>query len=107
MKFILNKAQTISIFQVLSYVYTSEPRSDEIPDDLKEADHGVSIQFISSFVLSDDLFILITPIFDFKDLQDERKDEFILMNKTCIAPLALALFNVEQESNNKDVPTQK
>jgi len=76
--FILNRAKTISVFPVLSYIYTSEPSSDKVPQELKEIDHGASVQLISSFVLSDDFFILITPILDFKDLEDEREDEFIL-----------------------------
>jgi len=76
--FILNKMKTISIFPVLSYIYTTEPTSDQVPEELREVDHGVSLQFISSFVVSDDFFILITPILDFKDLEDQREDEFIL-----------------------------
>lgn len=76
--FILNKSQTISIFPVLSYIYTSLPTSEKVPEELKEIDHGASLQLISSFVLSDDFFILITPIMRVKDINDEREDEFIL-----------------------------
>jgi len=76
--FILNQSQTISVFPVLSYVYTTEPTSDQVPEALKETDHGASIQFISSFVLSDDVFLLITPIYDVKDLEDEKEDEILL-----------------------------
>lgn len=76
--FILNKAQTISIFPVLSYAYTTKPTSDQVPADLQEDDHGMSIQLISSFVITDDLFVLITPIYNIKDLEDEKEDDFIL-----------------------------
>lgn len=76
--FILNEAGTVSLFPVISYIYTSRPTSDLIPEDSKEVDHGFNIQVISSFVLSDDAFIQVTPIYDVKDLKDEREDEFIL-----------------------------
>ena len=76
--FILNQSQTISIFPNLSYIYTTEPTAASIPDDLREVDHGINFQLINSFILSEDAFVLITPIYDIKDLQDEREDEFIL-----------------------------
>lgn len=74
----LNKSRTISAFPVLSYIYTSKPTSDLIPEDSKEVDHGLNIQVISSFVLSDDAFLLITPIYDLKDIQDEKEDDFLI-----------------------------
>lgn len=74
----LNESQTISAFPVISYIYTTEPTSDQIPDNLKEIDHGLNIQVISSFVLSDDAFLLITPIYDLKDIEDEKEDDFII-----------------------------
>ena len=74
----LNKKQTISMFPNLSYTYTSTPSSNLIPDELKETDHGLSLQLINSFVLGDDAFILITPIYDIKDIADTKEDEFIL-----------------------------
>ena len=73
---ILNQSQTISAFPVISYIYTTKPTSNLIPEDLREVDHGINFQVISSFVLSDDAFLLITPIYDLKDLKDEREDEF-------------------------------
>ena len=75
---ILNKSQTISLFPIISYNYTSRPTTKLIPEDQKEEDHGINIQLQSSFILSDDAFILITPIYDIKDLKDEREDEFLL-----------------------------
>ena len=74
----LNESRTISAFPVISYIYTTKPTSDLIPDNLKEVDHGLNIQIISSFVLSDDAFLLITPIYDLKDLQDEKEDDFMI-----------------------------
>ena len=76
--FILNKAQTISIFPNLSYTYTSEPSSPLVPEYLKETDHGFTFQVISSFVLSKNAFFLLTPIYDVKDFGDEKEDEFII-----------------------------
>ena len=58
--------------------HQSKPGTDQIPEDMKEVDHGLNIQVITSFVLSDDAFILITPIYDLKDLQDEKEDDFML-----------------------------
>ena len=75
---ILNESQTISAFPVISYIYTTEPSSSLVPEEFREVDHGVNIQVISSFVWNDDAFTLITPIYDIKDLQDEREDDFIL-----------------------------
>jgi hypothetical protein len=75
---ILNEYQTISAFPVISYIYTTEPTSNLVPDELKEVDHGLNIQVITSFVLSDDAFLLVTPIYDLKDLQDEKEDEIII-----------------------------
>lgn len=63
---------------MVSYIYTTEPSTNLIPEDKKEVDHGFNFQVITSFVLSDDAFILLTPIYDLKDLNDEREDEFIL-----------------------------
>jgi hypothetical protein len=74
----LNESRTISAFPVISYIYTTKPATDLIPEDQKEVDHGLNIQVISSFVLSDDAFLLVTPIYDLKDLKDEREDEFII-----------------------------
>lgn len=75
---ILNESQTISAFPVISYIYTTKPTSDLIPEVLKEVDHGLNIQVITSFVLSEDAFLLITPIYDLKDLQDEKEDDFMI-----------------------------
>lgn len=33
---------------------------------------------ISSFILSEDAFLLVTPIYDIKDLEDEREDDFLV-----------------------------
>ena len=79
---ILNQSQTISIFPVVSYVFTSEPTTSQIPEDLKETDHGVSIQFISSFIINQDAFILFTPIIDYKDLGDIREDSYLFEIET-------------------------
>ena len=76
--FILNETKTISIFPNLSYTYTSEPSSPNVPDELNETDHGMTFQIINSFVISDDAFVLVTPIYDIKDINDEKEDEFIL-----------------------------
>lgn len=73
-----NKSGTISFFPGISYLYTSKPRSDAVPEELKEADHGFTVQLLSSFVISDDWFVQITPIWDVKDFNDTREDEFIL-----------------------------
>jgi hypothetical protein len=75
---IANKAQTISLFPVISYIFTTEPTSDQIPDEFKESDHGINLQVISSFILSEDAFLLVTPIYDIKDLEDEREDDFLV-----------------------------
>lgn len=75
---ILNDAKTISVFPNLSYTYTSQPSSLLVPEELNEEDHGITFQVINSFVLNDDAFVLITPIYDIKDVDDEREDEFIL-----------------------------
>ena len=82
MGLILNESQTISIFPNLSYIYTSKPTTDLIPDNLKETDHGINFQLISSFVLSDDAFILITPIYDMKDINDTKEDSFLFEIET-------------------------
>ena len=74
----LNKKQTISMFPNLSYTYTSSPSSELVPDELKETDHGLTFQLINSFVLGDDAFVLITPIYDIKDINDTKEDEFLL-----------------------------
>ena len=76
--FILNESQTISIFPNLSYTYTSNPTSPEVPVHLNEADHGMTFQLINSFILSKNAFLLVTPIYDIKDLGDSKEDEFIL-----------------------------
>lgn len=76
--FILNEAKTISIFPNLSYTYTSQPSSPNVPDELNETDHGMTFQIINSFVISDDAFVLVTPIYDVKDINDKKEDEFIL-----------------------------
>lgn len=75
---ILNDSQTISAFPVVSYIYTTKPTSNQIPEELKEADHGINIQVITSLVLSNDAFLLVTPIYDIKDIDDKREDEFLL-----------------------------
>ena len=49
-----------------------------VPEELKEVDHGLNFQVITSFVLSDDAFLLVTPIYDIKDINDEREDEVII-----------------------------
>lgn len=79
---ILNESQTISMFPNVSYTYTSEPTAAEIPDRLKETDHGWSFQIINSFVLSDDVFVLLTPIYDVKDVKDISEDEFTIEIET-------------------------
>ena len=66
------------MFPNLSYTYTSNPTSEQVPDDLKETDHGFSFQLINSFVLGKDAFILITPIYDIKDIADTKEDEFLI-----------------------------
>lgn len=73
-----NESQTISAFPAISYIYTTEPTSDQIPDELKEVDHDMNVQVISSFVLGEDAFLLVTPIYDIKDVEDEKEDEFLL-----------------------------
>jgi hypothetical protein len=75
---IANKTQTISFFPIISYIFTTEPTSDQIPDEYKESDHGINFQVISSFILSEDAFLLVTPIYDMKDLGDEREDDFLI-----------------------------
>lgn len=75
---ILNKSQTISIFPNLSYTYTTEPTNENVPDFLKEADHGLTFQVISSFMLAKSAFVLITPIYNIKDFGDINEDEFII-----------------------------
>lgn len=75
---ILNESQTISAFPVISYIYTTEPTSSQVPEELREVDHGLNVQVITSFVLSEDAFTLITPIYDIKDIDDEKEDEFLL-----------------------------
>ena len=79
---ILNESQTISAFPVISYIYTTEPSSELIPEELREVDHGLNIQVIGSFVLSDDAFMLVTPIYDLKDLGDEKEDDIMLEIET-------------------------
>jgi hypothetical protein len=76
--FILNESQTISIFPNLSYTYTSKPSSTNVPVELQETDHGITFQITNSFVLSEDAFLLITPIYDVKDIKDEKEDEVLL-----------------------------
>ena len=76
--FILNKVQTISIFPNLSYTYTSKPSSENVPVELQETDHGITFQITNSFVLNEDMFVLVTPIYDVKDIDDEKEDELIL-----------------------------
>jgi len=78
MGIIFNEKQTISAFPVISYLYTSKPTSESIPEQMKEADHGMNFQVITSFIVSDDAFILVTPIYDVKDINDTREDEFLL-----------------------------
>ena len=73
---ILNESQTISIFPNLSYIYTTKPTTDLIPDNLKENDHGINFRIISSFVLSNNAFFLVTPIYDVKDIDDVKEDSF-------------------------------
>ena len=75
---ILNQSQTISFFPIISYIYTTEPTSDLIDPELKEPDHGMNFQVIGSFIISNDAFVLITPIYDLKDLGDEREDDVLL-----------------------------
>ena len=70
---ILNSAGTFSLFPVVSYVFTSKPTAEQVPDDQKEVDHGVSLQLITSLVLSDEAFVQVTPIYDVKDLRDDAK----------------------------------
>ncbi len=79
---ILNESQTISMFPNVSYTYTSEPTAAGVPDKLKETDHGWTFQIINSFVLSDDMFVLLTPIYDVKDIKDSGEDEFIIEIET-------------------------
>ena len=78
MGLILNQSQTISLFPNLSYTYTTEPTNPSVPIQLKEPDHGMSFQVISSFVLGEKGFILVTPIYDIKDFGDANEDEFLL-----------------------------
>jgi len=75
---ILNEAQTISVFPNLSYTYTSKPSSPNVPAALQETDHGLTFQITNSFVFNDDAFLLVTPIYDIKDIDDKKEDEFIL-----------------------------
>lgn len=76
--FILNKSQTISIFPNLSYTYTTAPSNENVPEFLKEPDHGMSFQIITSFMIPRTGFILVTPIYDIKDFGDVSEDEFLL-----------------------------
>lgn len=55
-----------------------------MPEELKEVDHGFTLQMVSSFVLSDDAFLQVTPIWDAKDFNDTCEDEFILEIDTAI-----------------------
>ncbi len=73
-----NKKGTISFFPLLGYLYTTKPTSNLVPESLREEDHGFTFQVQSSIVLSDDIFMFITPIYDVKDILDEREDEFTL-----------------------------
>ncbi len=73
-----NKSGSISFFPSLSYLYTSKPTSELVPEELKEEDHGFTFQVVSSFVINEDMFVQITPIYDVKDISDTREDEFIL-----------------------------
>ena len=38
---ILNESQTISAFPVISYIYTTAPNSQQIPEEFREDDHGL------------------------------------------------------------------
>ena len=79
---ILNDKQTISIFPNVSYTYTSKPTSKSVPEKLNEVDHGWTLQVTNSFVLSEDAFVLITPIYNVKDVKDISEDEFIIEIET-------------------------
>ena len=82
MGFMLNEKQTISAFPVVSYIYTSKPTSNEIPEELREVDHGLNLQIITSFIISDGIFIIFTPIYDIKDIGDEKEDSFLFEVET-------------------------
>jgi hypothetical protein len=74
----LNKSRTISAFPLISYIYTSKPSTEHIPESYKKEDHGLNVQIMTSFIINEDAFILVTPIYDIKDLKDEREDDYLL-----------------------------
>ncbi len=73
-----DKTGTLSFFPTLSYTYTTKPTAENVPEELNEADHGANFQVLASYVINDDAFFLLTPIWDMKDVDDAREDEFIL-----------------------------
>ncbi len=73
----LMAADWIQFFPVVSYQYASTPLSDTaLKAGVKEA-HGVTFQSIIPIVLSADLFIQLTPIYQLNNLSDERYDRYI------------------------------
>ncbi|MBD0400110.1 hypothetical protein [Flammeovirga sp. EKP202] len=74
--FMANKSQTISFFPTIAYQYTYQQKQSEQSKD--QIYHGLNIEFLSSFVLSEDLFVHVKPILDVKDMSNFSQSEFVL-----------------------------
>ncbi len=67
----------IQLFPVLSYQFTSVSNMNNIPDDAKSPDHGISFQIITPIVFSEKFFVQVTPIYSAVEITQVRKDRYI------------------------------
>jgi len=63
-------ADWIQAFPIVSYVYTSKPTTDLIPESQKKERHGLSAQVIIPVVFTEKFFMQITPVFSIGDFND-------------------------------------
>jgi len=56
-------AEWFQVFPVLSYQYLSKPISNDTTA-VNDPIHGITLQFISVFALSEKAFIVVTPMFN-------------------------------------------
>ncbi|MBD0400032.1 hypothetical protein [Flammeovirga sp. EKP202] len=69
-------AEWIQAFPILSYQYTSSPVIER-PGLFQDPQHGISFQVIAPIILSDKMFLQVTPIYTASNLGMERNDRYI------------------------------
>ncbi|OHX66636.1 hypothetical protein [Flammeovirga pacifica] len=69
-------ADWIQMFPILSYQYTSSPVLER-PGLFQDSQHGMSFQIITPIILSEKMFLQVTPIYTASNIGMERNDRYI------------------------------